>query len=278
MALVAREVPEPFLRWAGSKRWLIRHISRYVPAEFNDYYEPFLGSAAVFFNIADGHPAYLSDAIGPLIETFLAVRDHPEWVHRIASSWATDRETYYKIRAKQFRSGPHTAARFIYLNRLCFNGLYRENKSGLFNVPYGRPRETNIITILDQLTACGDRLRTADLRRADFQTAMQTCKPGDLVYLDPPYAAGHRSNGFVDYNSRIFDWRDQGRLADTVRDLDDRGVYIILTNADHESVRELYRDFKVIEISRHSSMSSRTATRGSSSELIILGNSLLSAR
>jgi DNA adenine methylase len=270
--------PSPFLRWAGSKRWLVRRVRSFLPVEFNDYYEPFLGSGAMFFDIGDGHAAYLSDTIAPLVSTYKAVRLQHERVHQIASSWATDSDTYYQIRAKRYVSEHYAAARFIYLNRLCFNGLYRENRAGHFNVPYGRPRSTNTITSLDQLAACAKRLESAETKVLDFEKATSRCKPGDLVYLDPPYVAGHRSNGFVDYNARIFDWRDQRRLADTVHDLDSRGVYVILTNADHESVRELYDGFTIVSVERYSSMSSRFTTRGHSAELIVLGRTVIAGR
>lgn len=268
--------PGPFLRWAGSKRWLVRTLVSYLPDEFRNYYEPFLGSGAVFFSVAHGHKSYLSDTIAPLVNTYVGVKKSHERVHAIASSWPTDRETYYQVRAKSYKSIEYAAARFIYLNRLCFNGLYRENRSGGFNVPYGRPRQTNTITTIEHLASCAERLRDVSLSTADFEAATVNCQPGDLVYFDPPYVAGHRSNGFVDYNALIFNWRDQQRLADLFRDLDRRGVYTILTNANHESVRKLYEDFTTIEVDRHSNMSSRAVTRGPSSEIIVVGNRLAS--
>jgi DNA adenine methylase len=268
------DAPPPFLRWAGSKRWLVRLITKYLPVDYHDYYEPFLGSGAVFFAIGQGHKSYLSDTIAPLINTYHGVQKAPNRIHDIASSWPTDSETYYQIRAKNYKSPEYAAARFIYLNRLCYNGLYRENRSGGFNVPYGRPRISNVISSITHLQACSDRLKNAVLTIVDFEPSTRRCQPGDLVYFDPPYVAGHRSNGFVDYNSSIFSWQDQQRLADKFYELDRRGVYTILTNADHESVRRLYQNFTIVEVDRYSNMSSRTGTRGRSSEIIVLGKSI----
>jgi DNA adenine methylase len=268
--------PSPFLRWAGSKRWLVGQLAGVIPANFNAYFEPFLGSAAVFFRYAEGHPAHLSDVIDPLIRTYRGIRDQPRLVWQIATSWPTDRDTYYSIRQQDsFDSQAHFAARFLYLNRLCFNGLYRENSSGMFNVPYGRPRPTNQIADIQQLTSCASRLRrSVKVSSKDFESSLSGCQEGDFVYLDPPYVAGHRSNGFVDYNAKIFNWGDQMRLAEVFRELDSRGAYLILSNADHESVRRLYREYHLVEFSRHSSMSGSAKHRGSSAELVVLSSRL----
>ncbi|WP_448476516.1 DNA adenine methylase [Mycolicibacter minnesotensis] len=269
-------VPPPFLRWAGSKRWLIPKLQRLVPANFNCYYEPFLGSGAVYFKFAHGHRAHLSDVISPLIRTYRTVRDQPELVYTIATSWPTDKETYYSLRSQHVMETPaQAAARFIYLNRLCFNGLYRENSAGNFNVPYGRPRATNTVADLEHLDLCAQRLRNrVTLSVGDFEEALEGCNQGDFVYLDPPYVAGHRSNGFVDYNARIFSWDDQKRLAYVFRELDRRGVHVILSNADHESLRALYKGIKSFEVQRHSSMSGKAGHRGRSAELVIVSESV----
>lgn len=264
----------PFLRWAGSKRWLVPTLAGLIPPKFNNYYEPFLGSATVFFNFAYGHQSYLSDIIKPLIDTYVAVRDHPSDVAALAESWGTDSESYYSVRGRVAPSGSvEAAARFLYLNKLCFNGLYRENGSGRFNVPYGRPRATNRVVNLGDLKECSTRLRDrVHLQSCDFEKALLRCEERDLVYLDPPYVAGHRSNGFVDYNAKIFNWEDQERLADVFHSLDEKGVYVIQTNADHPTLRELYKGYSCLSVSRHSSMSGKSGGRGISQELVILSS------
>ncbi|MGE2723386.1 DNA adenine methylase [Mycolicibacterium pulveris] len=267
--------PSPFLRWAGSKRWLLPIIADLIPQDFNRYYEPFLGSGSVFFSFAAGHPALLSDVIHPLIGCYNVVRDNPLGISKKISEWPVNSEAYYQIRSKQFESGTlDAAARFIYLNRYCYNGLYRENSSGLFNVPFGRPKNTNAIPV-GNLVACSARLRNrVELKVADFEDALEDVRDGDLVYLDPPYVAGHRSNGFVDYNAKIFSWDDQRRLASVFHKVDSMGAYVISTNANHDSVSALYHKFARLPISRYSSMSGKLAGRGASAELIILGSRL----
>lgn len=270
-----QETATPFLRWAGSKRWLLPTLHDVIPSEFGTYYEPFVGSAAVFFNVASGHDAHLSDMISPLISCYETVRDEPGAVARIASSWNTDAESYYCVRAADYSDDPlRAAARFIYLNKLCFNGLYRENQSGKFNVPYGRPKTTNVVDE-NQLIKVANRLANGvQLKVCDFEVALSTCDSGDLVYLDPPYVSGHRSSGFVDYNAKIFSWDDQKRLSSVFRELDSRGVFVLLSNADHPSVRELYEGYSFHTVSRYSSMAAKADKRGKSSELLVMSNTL----
>lgn len=263
----------PFLRWAGSKRWLMPTLLELLPREWGDYYEPFLGSASTFFAIAPEGKSFLSDALAPLVNCFQAVRDHPERVARHASTWSTDKETYYQVRGAELADSIESAAQFIYLNKLCFNGLYRENQSGKFNVPYGRPKSDRIL-FEGQLEAAASTLSNATIDHMDFEESLERCCPGDLVYLDPPYVAGHRSNGFVDYNAKIFSWEDQGRLARIFKRLNELGVHVVMSNADHSSVRELYSGYQMLQLERYSSMSGKSGRRGPSAELVVLSDSI----
>ncbi|KZE94859.1 Modification methylase DpnIIA [Agromyces sp. NDB4Y10] len=264
----------PFLRWAGSKRWLLAALTDLLPKGFGHYYEPFVGSGAVFFSIAEGQPATLSDTVEPLISCYRQVQLNPDAVYDRIQDWETDRESYYTIRSTTFADPVDSAAQFIYLNKLCFNGLYRVNQQGKFNVPYGRPK-SGIVATRENLNAASRALHQARLQTGDFEQALENCAEGDLVYLDPPYVAGHRSNGFVDYNARIFRWEDQRRLASVVRKLNDRGVFVLLSNADHPSVRELYDGFVMQSAVRYSSMSARSSMRGPSAELLVLSDALV---
>jgi DNA adenine methylase len=265
----------PFLRWAGSKRWFVPILRKHIPQEFGSYYEPFLGSGSAFFAVAEGHASYLSDTIPGLVNCYVQVRDQPEEVAAIAQSWDTDSATYYEVRAAHAETNlTRNAARFIYLNKLCFNGLYRENGRGQFNVPYGRPKSTNVVSV-SNLLGVSTRLRNqVTIDELDFEERLKTSESGDFVYLDPPYVAGHRTNGFADYNAKIFSWDDQRRLAAVFQELDRRGVYVIQTNADHATVRELYDGAFSQPISRYSSMAARSTLRGASSELLIVGDAL----
>jgi DNA adenine methylase len=246
-----------------------------VPKEFGAYFEPFLGSGSAFFAIADDHEAYLSDTISPLVNCFIEVRDNPALVAEIAQGWGTDSASYYDVRAGVFDGDPtRAAAQFIYLNKLCFNGLYRVNQLGRFNVPFGRPKNSNVADAL-QLEAASVRLsKDVTITVGDFEDTLKSSKEGDFVYLDPPYVAGHRSESFADYNAKIFSWDDQKRLADLFRQLDARGVFVVQSNADHAAVRALYPKFEHRSVSRYSSMSGSAASRGVSSELVVVGNTL----
>lgn len=267
-------VVAPFLRWAGSKRWLLPTLEEFIPATFGSYYEPFLGSGAAFFAFAEGHRAILADSIPELIDCFAHVRDDAHAIAEILTDWAIDSETYYTIRAEDGQSGNvRDAARFIYLNKLCFNGLYRVNQRGKFNVPYGRPKSANLIDETELYRAAA-LLGRAKLMVGDFAVTLETAGPGDLVYLDPPYVAGHRNNGFVDYNAKVFDWADQVRLAKEFERLDSLGAYVVQSNANHESIRALYPDREIHAVSRFSSMAGRSASRGTSGELVIIGDAL----
>lgn len=266
----------PFLRWAGSKRWLLPHLRQLAPSKFNAYYEPFLGSASAYFDLAADHEAHLSDTIYPLISCYETVRDFPEHVFGHICEWQTDPDTYYSVRALDFRNDLlRSAAQFIYLNKLCFNGLYRQNQAGKFNVPYGRPRNSNVIG-LDHLVAVSERLtEDAQLKVCDFEVALTNCAEGDFVYLDPPYASQSRSAAFVDYNSKIFSWDDQIRLARVFRELDDRGVSVMMSNADHPSIRDLFSGFDIRRVSRYSSMAASSAKRGRSTELLVVSRAMM---
>lgn len=266
----------PFLRWAGSKRWLLPLLREMAPSDFGTYYEPFLGSGSAFFDLAHDRDAVLSDTISPLIDCYETVRDSPEVVSELVQEWKTDAESYYSVRAANYENDPlRAAAQFIYLNKLCFNGLYRQNQSGKFNVPYGRPKSPKLVD-QSHLVAVSNRLMSGvQLKVCDFEVALSNCDEGDYVFLDPPYVSGHRNSAFVDYNSKIFSWDDQRRLGDVFRELDKRGVFVIQSNADHPSVRELYRGLEIRTTSRYSSMAASVEKRGRSSELLILSNSLL---
>ena len=162
------------------------------------------------------------------------------------------------------------AARFIYLNRTCWNGLYRVNLDGRFNVPIGT--KSAVLMESDDFESVSEALRRADISHADFQISVSQAKAGDVVFCDPPYTVRHNQNGFVKYNEDLFSWADQIRLRDVLRTARDRGARVFITNADHESIRELYgQDFDIQEFERYSSIGGAKAVRGNYSELLISG-------
>ena len=233
---------QPFLKWAGGKRWLVQNHADLFPKKFNRYIEPFLGSAAVFFHL-NPEEAILSDANGRLIETYQAIKENHKLVEKHLRQHQRDhsKDHYYETRAKSFQSKFTRAAQFIYLNRTCWNGLYRENKKGVFNVPIGT--KTNVLLKTDDFGAVANALSNVSLLNQDFEKSISMAKEGDFVFVDPPYTVAHNNNGFIKYNQNIFSWDDQERLNRCLLDAKENGVKILVTNANHSSLLELYKGF-----------------------------------
>jgi DNA adenine methylase len=261
--------PRPFLRWAGSKRSLLSRIVDVLPATYRRYHEPFLGSGSLFFLLQPEH-AVLSDACGELVDTFMAVRDNPELVLRHIAHLKVARDVYYTVRANRSHGRYKRAAEFIYLNKACWNGLYRVNSRGDFNVPYGAPRSANVIDHIN-LRECAEALSApgVHVRRASFRQSMSDVACGDLVFLDPPYVTGHNNNGFIDYNETLFSWADQVEAAKAAVAAANRGAHVIVTNAHHDDVLALYPGFSVKSLSRASTLASNSAKRRRVREAVI---------
>lgn len=264
-------LPRPFLRWAGSKRAHLEHLVDLLPQRFNTYWEPFLGSGALYF-LLQPRRAVLSDACQPLMSTFLAVRDGPRAIVRHLDGAKVDRDSYYVARSATPSDRFRRAAQFIFLNKTCWNGLYRVNSQGRFNVPYGRPKTANIVDAAN-LLACGSSLRREGvrLRTGDFATVLEGVGSGDLVYLDPPYVTRHNNNGFIDYNERLFSWRDQERLARIAKELVRKGAHVLISNADHDDVIGLFADFRHVPFDRTSTLASDATKRGKVREALFVG-------
>jgi len=264
-----RVCSSPFLRWAGGKRWLVEHSAEIFNLEFDRLVEPFLGGGAVFF-ATQPSSAYLSDLNSELIFTYIEIRDNWEEVLKFLKihNRSHTKDYYYKIRNSNPRKMASRAAKFIYLNRTCFNGLYRVNKEGKFNVPLGS--KTEVILPNDNFKKLSLALQTATLKVQDFSDTLSQVKYGDLVFVDPPYTIKHNLNGFLKYNESIFSWADQIRLRDCLIEAANAGAKIIMTNADHECIRSLYAGCGSFEVlCRPSLISGRAEGRGLYSELIV---------
>lgn len=262
--------PRPFLRWAGSKQKLLSSLIGHLPKEFSNYIEPFLGGGAIFFLLRPTR-AIISDASVDLVRTYRAVRDAPEAVLRhLQPLKPLNREQYYRVRSKRSNTRFKRAAEFIYLNRACWNGIYRVNMKGQFNVPYGSPL-TNFIVDSENLRACARAMKSANVKilDGDFESIVDKAVEGDFVFLDPPYVTGHNNNGFIDYNRKLFNWADQVRLAEVAHEAADRGARVMITNANHDSVLNLYPDFNVVEIKRYSTLAGRASSRRVVTEALI---------
>lgn len=233
------------------------------------YHEPFLGSATVFLALKPQR-ALLGDLNANLMNCYRAIQSDPHKVTDHLMEIPLGEAAYYGVREKFPDSQPSlAAAQFLYLNTFCFNGLYRENSQGRFNVPYGRPKNNNLPTRQALVSLALALEKATLLKPSPFQAALQDVRSGDTVYLDPPYVAGHRANGFVDYNRHLFKWSDQLDLATEFRRMNRAGARLFLSNADHQAVRDLYRDFSVTQFSRHSSMAGKKESRGRTQEILV---------
>ncbi|WP_082576442.1 Dam family site-specific DNA-(adenine-N6)-methyltransferase [Lysobacter sp. Root604] len=261
----------PFLKWAGGKRWLAPLAVDLRSLRFDRYFEPFLGSGAMFFGIAPA-TSVLSDSNADLIDAYCAIKgDWRAVARKLREHDRNHCEDYYYLIRSQAPLKPHTrAARFIYLNRTCWNGLYRVNKLGVFNTPIGT--KTRAVLDSDDFERVANRLKSAKLIAADFEHQIDMAQEGDLVFADPPYTVRHQYNGFVKYNEKLFSWSDQERLCEALWRASKRGAAIICTNADHESVRQLYGPyFNLTPRQRFSAIAGNGGARGQYAELIISG-------
>jgi DNA adenine methylase len=266
-----------FLKWAGGKLQLIEQFENLFPPGFNNYYEPFIGSGAVFFYVKSKlkpHKVVLSDINEELINCFVVVRDRPSELielllnHRNSHS----KEYYYSIRNIEInRLGSlESAARLIYLNKTCFNGLYRVNSKGQFNVPFGdynKPRifDNKIILRASQL------LQDVELRAMTFEKVVDLAGQDDFVYLDPPYVPLSKTSNFANYSRSQFSVEEQKKLSELFRILDCRGCFVMLSNSDHPLVKELYRDYEnnIVRVQAKRMINSIGNKRGSINEIVL---------
>ena len=258
-----------FIRWAGGKNWLVPYVQELVKnLDFNDYHEPFMGGASVFFSIDTPQRSFLSDVNSELVEAFCAVRDNPTRVISYLKEYSVDEDSYYTIRESAPRGKYQRAARFLYLNTYSFNGIYRVNKYGRYNVPYGH-RE-NISINYERLLEASDKLKNVEIKCQDFDASRDTIKQGDLVFLDPPYTVSKDANSmFIKYNSKLFSLDDQYRLASLVDHIIEQGAFFILTNAAHEKILEIFDGKgRLITQERNSLIGGKKAFRGKVQEYI----------
>lgn len=259
----------PFLKWVGGKRWLPSRYGWLIPRQMKTYVEPFLGGGAMLFHLAP-RTALISDVNSELIATYAAIkRDWRKVEALLAQHQKRHSEThYYRVRSADTSDPLSRAARFLYLNRACFNGIYRVNLRGEFNVPKGS--KTAIMLPDDDFQSVSEILKRCRILAQDFESTMSLAKAGDFVFVDPPYTVKHNNNGFIKYNQQLFSWDDQVRLRRSIEAAADRGVSVLITNANHQSIRKLYRGLgEAHTLSRASIISAASDKRGTSTELAI---------
>lgn len=232
-------ISAPFLRWAGGKTWLIKYLAQITDGQqFNNYHEPFLGGGAMFFALPHAHEVYLSDMNKELINTYLTIQRNPQRVINKLKKYENTVEFYYSIREKQSKGEITQAARFIYLNHTSFNGIYRVNQAGKYNVPYGHRKTLQLDT--NRILSASCALQRAHIMHGDFTANLDAIQAGDLVFLDPPYTVSHNNNGFIEYNKNLFSLTDQHRLSTFIDAIKERQAFYILTNAAHDTIREIF--------------------------------------
>lgn len=268
-------VPCPIVKWVGGKGGLLSQLIPLLPpgVELMRHVEPFVGGGALFFR-RQPERALLCDINAALIDTYQAVRDDVEAVigrlSELARGHNTDR--YYEVRDRyngdKKLSRTSRAATFLYLNKTCFNGLHRVNRSGQFNVPVGRYDNPRIVDP-DKLRAASQLLATVDLRCERFESLLGLAKPGDFIYFDPPYEPVSPTANFTSYDSDGFSRQDQVRLREVFTELDRRGCKLMLSNSDVPVIRELYSDYHINQVAALRAVSCDARNRGRVSEVVV---------
>lgn len=266
----------PFVKWAGGKTRLLPDLDAHVP-QFSRYFEPFLGGGALFFHLASRFKfsAFLSDANGELVSTYKVVKDNAGGLIALlqkheAKYWKDPDTYYYRLRSARPAGNLEVAARFIALNKTCYNGLYRVNRAGMFNVPMGRYSNPAICDRGRLLKASAAlNYSKAQIAACGYKEALKKARKGDFVYLDPPFNPLSSTAHFVDYTKDGFGKKDQEELAMTFRELDKKGCNVLLSNSDTEFTRELYSGFEQHTVRVGRAISCKALSRTGYSELLV---------
>jgi DNA adenine methylase len=279
----SRQHLSPFVKWAGGKTSLLPHLLPNVPRQLSDYYEPFLGAGALFLGICartTSFNAHLSDINEELITTYKVIKQSPEELIRLLSRFQREYDStldksayFYRKRSWRPVDWIESTARLIFLNKTCYNGLYRVNSKGEFNVPFGRYKNPRILNS-DNILAVSQVLQDtkAELRSIHYKEALASCGKSDFVYLDPPYQPPSKTSSFTDYTPGGFSQKDQEELAEEFEKLVDRGCTVLLTNSETSLTRHLYREFEVRKVTVNRPINSVGTGRKGYRELIVVGH------
>lgn len=271
--------PKPFVKWAGGKRQLIEAISKHMPPEYGYYFEPFLGGGAVLFHLLQNNPqtkCKVSDLNSDLVLAYVTIRDRVEELIESLQNHAKNYHKnpdsyYYKVRENEPKSQIEKVSRLLFLNRTCFNGLYRVNSKGKFNVPLGRYSNPNIVNE-ENLFAVSHMLQSKRIQIScrDFAAVLQDAKKGDLVYFDPPYQPVSKTANFTSYTNKDFTYKDLEKLVAVSEKLSDRGCKVLHSNSNSKEVRSLFsKGWKITEIAANRAINSDSAKRTGQTELLI---------
>ena len=250
----------PFLKWPGGKQWLIRSgVSVPTTGSNATYFEPFVGAGSLYFALAPSQ-AVLSDINASLVATYRGLKADPERIISGLKALSGDRVTFEEVKRQTPNDDVEAAVRMVFLNRTAFAGLYRENRRGEFNVPYGNYTDRRLCQE-NVLRSAGGTLSNAAVQLLPFAEAVASARAGDFVYFDPPYVTRVPDSKFIRYNSRLFTWNEQVALAALAHKLADGGVHVLVSSSAHDSVIDLYPEFEVTLLKRRSQVSRDVAAR-----------------
>ena len=265
--------PKPFLKWVGGKRQLLDSLNQRLPNMIARYHEPFLGGGALFFDLAACgkiKKAFLSDVNAELINAYAVVRDHVEALIFGLQNKTYSEKEFYRIRALKPAelTAIERAARLIYLNKTCYNGLYRVNSRGEYNVPYGRYKNPKICDA-ENLRACSNALKFADLACRSFESIKSRAKKGDFIYFDPPYHPVSQTSNFSSYSRGGFEESDQKKLGEIFSKLSEKGCRVILSNSHSKFTRELFAGWDIETVKASRAVNSKASGRGTVKEILV---------
>lgn len=276
MAVVLEKLKEetyPIVKWVGGKRQLMFELIKNLPKSYNRYFEPFIGGGALFFELQPEN-AYVSDMNEELINLYQVVRDNASELITDLQKHNISKEYFMEIRnidrTEEYAnwSNVKKASRFIYLNRTCFNGMYRVNSKGEFNVPFGHYKNPRIIDE-NNLINCSNLLQRTEIKHADFSEILKKVKKGDFVYFDPPYVPLSETSSFTSYTKDGFDIDMQFKLRDICDELDFRGVMFMLSNSDTKLVNELYANYEIKKVFASRQINANADGRGKITEVLV---------
>ena len=269
----SNQITYPIVKWVGGKRQLMFELLKNLPKSYNRYFEPFIGGGELFFELQPDN-AYISDMNEELINLYFVVRDSVDELVHDLNKHEISKEYFLKIRnldrmEKYFKlSNVERASRFIYLNRTCFNGMYRVNSKGEFNVPFGNYKNPRIIDE-NNLLNCSELLKKTEIKCADFSEIIHKVQKGDFVYFDPPYVPLNETSSFTSYTKDGFDIDMQFKLRDVCDELDSMGVKFMLSNSDTKLVNELYVNYNIKKVFASRQINANANGRGKITEVLV---------
>lgn len=268
--MVSRESIRPVLKWAGGKSSLIPQLFKYFPKQFNRYFEPFLGGGAVFVSLGYFDHSIINDLNPEITNLYEVIRDRPLdlmlCLEKLGNQYSE--RFYYELRAESPKSRVKKAARTLFLNKTCFNGLYRQNSRGEFNVPFGKRTKLPKLYDRQNILKLSKKLQKTQILNTDFEKVIRLAKEGDFIYCDPPYEPLSTTSSFNQYTGTGFSKKDQQRLHQVCAEASKRGAKVAISNSSSPFIKKLFSDWEVVPIFSRRSINSKGNRRGRVEEIL----------